>query len=239
MSLVKARLANRLLRLRLRGRGLPPLAAANLAALDRLDPAAPAAAVTYVVSDLETTGLDPLSDRVVAVGAVRVRQGRVVLGERFHELVNPGRSIPAEAVKVHGITPDMIAQARPAPQVFADYLAFLGDGVLVAHYAAFDLHFINRTMRSLYGFALQNLVLDTVKMCRAVVLPSDPYGIARHRTRCSLEALAQRFGLPQEGRHTALGDALLTALILQRMLARLASVGSGSLREVLRVAALW
>lgn len=239
MSLVKARLRNLAVKARHGRRGLPPAAAANLTALDGLDPAAPAEAQAYVVADLETTGLDPMSDRVVAVGAVRLVEGRVRLGQHFAELVNPGRAIPAAAIKVHGITPDMIAAARPAAEVFKDFLAFLGRDILVAHYAAFDLTFMNRTMQSLYGFPLQNLVLDTVRMCRALVLPSDPYGIARHRQRCSLEALARRFGLPQQGRHTALGDALLTAMILQRMLGRLAQVGPGTLREVLRVAALW
>ncbi|MFH1057334.1 MAG: 3'-5' exonuclease [Pseudomonadota bacterium] len=239
MSLVKARLKNLLVKARHGRRALPPAAAANLAALDGLDPAAPAEAPAYVVVDLETTGLDPLNDRVVAVGAVRLIGGRVRLGEHFAELVNPGRGIPAEAVKIHGITPDMIAAARPPAAVFADFLAFLAGGVLVAHYAAFDLNFINRTMQGLYGFPLQNLVLDTVKMCRALVLPSDPYGIERHRQDCSLEALAARFGLPPQGRHTALGDALTTAMILQRLLGRLAQVGPGTLREVLRVAALW
>jgi len=239
LSLVKARLRNLLVKARHARRGLDPAAAANLAALDGVDPAAPAEAHAYLVVDLETTGLDPTSDRVVAVGAVRMRAGRVRLGEHFAELVNPGRAIPAEAVKIHGITPDMIAAARPAAEVFKDFLAFLGGDILVAHYAAFDLHFMNRTMRGLYGFPLQNLVLDTVKMCRALVLPSDPYGIERHRQRCSLEALAVRFGLPQQGRHTALGDALMTAMILQRMLGRLAQVGPGTLREAMRVAALW
>ncbi len=239
MSLLKAKLRNRILRARLKGRDMPPLAAANLTALDHLDPAAQAQDYAYVVLDLETTGLDPATDRVVSVGAVRLIEGRVRLGERFGELVNPGRDIPPESIKVHGIKPDMIEQARRAAEVFQDFLAFLGNDILVAHYAAFDLHFINRTMRGLYGFPLQNLVLDTVLMCKALVLPSDPYGINRKQSRCGLEALAARFGLPQGGRHTALGDALTTALVLQRMLGRLKQVGPGTLREVMRVAARW
>ena len=220
MSLLKAKLKNRILRVRLRGRQLPPLAAANLRALDHLEPGAPALDYSYVVLDLETTGLDTASDRVVSVGAVRLRQGRVRLGERFGELVNPGRDIPPESIKVHGIKPDMIASARPAALVFDDFLAFLGGDLLVAHHAAFDLHFLNQTMRARYGFALQNLVLDTVPLCRALVLPSDPYGIQRRRQRCGLDALAERFGLPQAGRHSALGDARLTLALVKAMAAQ-------------------
>ena len=239
MSFFKAKLKNRILRARLGGRELPPLAAANLRALDRLDPASPALDHSFVVIDLETTGLDPASDRVVSVGAVRIQEGRVRLGDRFAELINPGRDIPPESIKIHGIKPDMIEKARRAAEVFQDFLDFLAGDILVAHYAAFDLHFINRTMRGLYGFPLQNLVLDTVLMCQALVLPSDPYGINRNQARCSLEELATRFGLPQGGRHSSLGDALLTAMILQRLLGRLEQVGPARLRDLMRAAARW
>jgi DNA polymerase III subunit epsilon len=239
MGLIRAKLKNRLLRARLGGRPLPPLAAANLQALEALDPAAPALGYAYVVMDLETTGMDPQKDRVVSVGAVRLKQGRVRLGDRFGELINPGRDIPAEAIKVHGIKPDMLTHARPAGPVFQDFLAYLGNDILVAHYAPFDLHMVNKTMRSLFGFPLQNLALDTVLLCQGVILPSDPYGIQAAGKRCSLDALARRFGLPQEGRHTALGDALLTAMILQRLLGQLEQKGAGSLRQVLNLAARW
>ncbi|RJX29236.1 MAG: 3'-5' exonuclease [Desulfarculus sp.] len=238
MSLVKARLRNLIARQRFARRGLHPFAQANLHALEGLDPERPAADFRYVALDLETTGLDPQQDRVVSVGAVRVVQGRVRLGEVFSELVNPGRDIPAEAVKVHGITPDKIASAPHGALVFEDFLGFLGRDILVAHYARFDLHFINRVMNQRYGFPLQNLVIDTVLMCQALVLPSDPYGIGRHQQACRLESLAGRFGLPQPERHTALGDALTTAMIFQRMLARLAEKGGGRLKDLLRVAML-
>ncbi len=238
MSLVKAKLANLLLRQRLRGRELHPLAQTNLRALEGLDPAAPISACRFVVLDLETTGLDPQNDRVVSVGAVRLVEGRVRLGEAFSELVNPGRDIPAEAIKVHGITSDKIAQARHGAEVFEDLIGFLATDILVAHYARFDLHFINRVMRGRYGFPLQNLVLDTVLMCQAVVLPSDPYGLSRHQKACRLEALARRFGIAAPERHTALGDALITAMIFQRMLARLEAVGGTRLKDLMRVAML-
>ena len=238
MSLVKAKLGNLLLRRRLKGLDLHPHARTNLEAMEVLDPAAPINDCRFVVLDTETTGMDPDQDRVVSVGAVRLVQGRVRLGEAFSELVNPGRDIPAVAVKVHGITPDKIASARHGAEVFEDFLGFLGRDILVAHYAKFDLHFINRVMRGRYGFTLQNLVLDTVLMCQAVVLASDPYGISRHQKACRLEALAGRFGIAAPERHTALGDALITAMVFQRMLARLEAVGGTRLKDLMRVAML-
>ncbi|MCF8032903.1 MAG: 3'-5' exonuclease [Desulfarculaceae bacterium] len=238
MSLVKAKLGNLLARQRSRGRELHAHAQANLAALEGLDPGAPLNQCRFVVLDLETTGMDPATDRVVSVGSVRVVRGRVRLGEAFAELVNPGRDIPAEAIKVHGITPDRIANARHGAEVFEDWLGFLGRDILVAHYARFDLHFINHVMRERYGFALQSLILDTVLMCQAIVLPGDPYGIARHQKACRLESLAARFGIPAPERHTALGDSLITAMVFQRMLARLDALGNGRLKDLMRVAQL-
>jgi DNA polymerase-3 subunit epsilon len=238
MSLTRSKLANRFLRARLAGRQLAPLAAANLRALEHLDPGRPALEYDYVVVDLETTGLDPQRDRVVSVGAVRVAGGRVRLGDRFSELINPGRDISEKSIKIHGITPDMLKEARKALEVFDEFLAWLGRDILVAHYAGFDMHFIQRTMRAAHGFALQNLVLDTVRMCQGLVLASDPYGVQTSKRACSLDALATRFGLPQPERHTALGDALTTAMVFQRLLAKLEQAGGGSLRDLARVAEL-
>ena len=236
MSLVKAKLSNLLARQRARGRELHPYAQSNLSALEGIDLDTPLQGCRFVILDTETTGMDLEKDRVVSVGAVRVVEGRVRLGEAFNELVNPGRDIPAEAVKVHGITPDKIAHARHGAEVFEDFLGFLGRDILVAHYARFDLFFMNRVMLDRYGFSLQNLVVDTVLMCHAVVLPSDPYGLARHETTCRLEALAARFGIAAPERHTALGDALITAMVFQRMLSRLAVISRGRLKDLLRVA---
>lgn len=232
MKLWQAKLLNRATRVRLARRHLPPEARQNLMALDGLSGRAPALAQRYVVMDLETTGLDHTRDRVVSVGAFRVVGGHIRLGEVFNELANPGRGIPVESIKVHGITPDNIRSARPAWEVFRDFLGFLGGDIVVAHFARFDMFFLNRVMRVQYGMRLQNLVLDTVLMCRAALIEPDPYGQKKGARRCSLDALAARYGLEVPERHTALGDALTTALILQRLLPEMAKAGWSTLGEL-------
>jgi DNA polymerase-3 subunit epsilon len=239
LSLTKAKLINKALHFKLKGRDLPPSAKANLAALDHLDPSRPAREFSYVVIDLETTGLSIETDRVISVAAVRMQEGQILLGESFTELVNPGRSIPVESIKIHGIKPDQVAGARHASAVFEDFLAWLGADILVAHYAEFDLHFINFTMQRLYGFNIQNLVIDLVRMCQGVVLPSDPYGINRNRHKCGLDALVERFGLSAAERHTAAGDALVSALIFQRLISQLEQKTSGRLKDLIRVGMLF
>lgn len=236
MGLTKLKLKNRLLKMRLRNKDLHRLTKLQLHALDGLDDKMPISQCRFVTLDLETTGLDTANDRVVSVGAVRIADGQVHLGDHFNRLINPGRDIPVESIKVHGIVPDDLADAPPAWEVFGDFLDYLGGDILVAHYAKFDLWFINRVMRAQHGFPIQNLVLDTVVMCQGVVLPSDPYGIERDKQRCSIESLSQRFGLEIPDRHTALGDALATAMIFQVMVSRLAKSGGTRLRDLIRVA---
>ncbi len=233
-----SRLRNKMLQLRIGGRALDPLARQNLHALDGLRLDAPAREHRYVVMDLETTGLDPTRDRVVSVGAFRVVQGRVKLGEVFSELCNPGRDIPVESIKVHAIVPDMIRDARDAWEVFDDFLAFIGTDILVAHYAAFDTYILNLAMKARSGFALQNLVLDTVEMCRTLLLKPDPYGVYVDFKKCSLDILAEIYDLEVPERHTALGDALTTALIFQRFLQMMEQEGSGNLRDLVRIGAM-
>jgi DNA polymerase-3 subunit epsilon len=212
-----ARLKNQWLRRRLAGRDLPPAAWCALCAPDALAPDRPALSFRFVVVDLETTGLDLKTDRVISVGAFRIENGRIRLGDSFHELVDPGRDIPAESILVHGIVPDRIENARPAWAVFDDFIDYLGQDVLVAHHARFDLYFLNRVMRRRYGFKIQNPVLDTILMCRHALPDPDFIGVQREARRCSLDALIQHFNLDVPERHTALGDALATALIFQRL----------------------
>lgn len=239
MNIIGPLLFNKWSRLRMLRRDLPPLARENLRALEGLKPNAPARSHNFVVVDLETTGMDPRKDRVVSVGAFRVVNGRIRLGEVFSELVNPGRSIPVESIHIHAILPDMIRSARMAWEVFEDFLEFVGHDILVAHHARFDLFFINWVMREQFGFRLQNLVVDTVLMCRQALLDPDPYGQRRGAKRCSLEALTERFGIDVPERHTALGDALATALVFQRLLTIMERAGWGSLNDLIQVAGVW
>lgn len=221
--------------MKLRKKELHPLTMGQLLALDDIDDKTPIRDCRFVALDLETTGLDVTTDRVVSVGAVRIVGGQVLLGDHFNRYINPGRDIPVESIEVHGIVPDDLADAPPAWEVFGDFLAYIGGDILVAHYAKFDLFFMDRVMNAQHGFPIQNLVLDTVTMCQGVVLPSDPYGIERDKSRCSIESLSERFGLEIPDRHTALGDALATAMIFQIMATMLEKVGGSRLKDLIRV----
>ncbi len=235
-NLLLARWRNRLVRIRLRGKQLHPLARRNLTALDHFGAGQKARSLRYVVFDLETTGLDPGRDRVVSAAAYRVIDGRIALGDVFSSLVSPGRDIPPSAVKIHGIMPSMVNDAPAFVDVCEKFLDYLGTDILVGYHIGFDLHFVNNYMLQAHGFPLQNLVLDAQHMCRRVCFPPHLRSYAgRLKGAQSLDAVARHFGIEIQERHTALGDALATAMIFQRILIEIEKSGSGQLRNLLAV----
>ena len=222
MQLAVARMRNRLLQRRL-GRGnINSLAERNLHALDGLKGSSKALACRYVVVDLETTGLSLARDQVLSLGAVRLDQGEAGDEDFFYELVNPGCRISSESQQIHGISPEMVSDARCFDEVFSDFLTYLGGDIIVAHHARFDLHFLNVAMRRAHGFNLQNLVLDTELMCRhhKVRPPIMPFAPMTNPGGMNLGKLARTMGVRVGDRHTSIGDAVMTAGIFLKCLER-------------------
>lgn len=174
--------------------------------------------LTYVVLDTETTGLLPAQgDEIVQIAAVRIVNGRRVEGEVFDTLVNPGRSIPLASTEVHGITDAMVKDAPSVEEVVARFHKFAEGAVLIAHNAPFDLEFLRRLEPKL-GVKFDHPVLDTVLLSAVV------YG--QHEVH-SLDALTHRLGItiPEEARHTAIGDTVATADAFLKLMPMLAGRG--------------
>ncbi len=243
-NFLMARLQNRLLRLRLKNRPVTPVGRKNLRALDHLSLFQPARACSYVVVDLETTGFEVKTDKVLSIGAFRIKSGRISMGDMFNIFVNPERDIPPSTIKIHGIVPEMVKDAPTGGKAVDEFLTFLGHDIMVAHHAAFDLAFINRMMLEHHGFKLQNMVVDTVPLCRQVILPQFYAPLRRHKglsagrfghipmhenDQHSLDYIAGHLGIQIYNRHTAVGDALAAAMIFQRALSKLEKTGRGKL----------
>jgi len=182
----------------------------------------PLSELAYTVFDTETTGLNPSEgDEIIQIGATRCVNGKLLRQESFEQLVNPGRLIPPATIPIHGITQDMVAGKPPITVVLPAFYTFAQDTVLVAHNAAFDMKFL-QLQESATGLKFDQPVLDTL-LLSAVVHPNQE----SHR----LEAIAERFNITVLGRHTALGDALVTAEVWLRLIPLLQAMGIHTLRQ--------
>lgn len=183
--------------------------------------------LAYTVFDTETTGLNPSNgDEIIQIGATRIVNGKLRRQESFEQLVDPRRDLPEESIRIHGITPDMLSGQPPIAKVLPAFHAFAADTVLIAHNAAFDMRFL-QLKESLTGIRFDQPVLDTL-LLSAVIHPNQE----SHR----LEAIAERLNVPIQGRHTALGDATVTAEVFLKLIPLLAEKGIRTLREARQAA---
>jgi DNA polymerase III epsilon subunit family exonuclease len=168
------------------------------------------AQTTFVVVDVETTGLSPRDGGITEIAMIKVRNG--ILWDEYCTFVDPLMPIPFEVTTLTGINDEMVAGAPTARDVAVPISEFLGDGVFTAHNASFDLGFVNSTLAKGNLEPIQNPVLCTCKLARRL-LP--------HLYSKSLGPVTAQLGIKNSNRHRAAGDAYATAQVLIRFLERL------------------
>lgn len=178
--------------------------------------------LNYTVFDTETSGLVPSNDEIIQIGAVRVVNGRLLKNEYFDELIDPKKTLSAENIAIHGITQEMVLGKLTIDKVLPMFYIFCQDTVLVAHNAAFDMRFL-QIKESKTGIKFTQPVIDTLVISE-IVHP--------HQENHRLETIAKRLGIEVRGRHTALGDAIVTGEVFVRMLPLLAEKGISTLGQL-------
>ncbi|MBQ7285837.1 MAG: DNA polymerase III subunit epsilon [Alphaproteobacteria bacterium] len=164
-----------------------------------------------IVFDTETTGFDyAKGERLVEIGAVEL-VNHVPTGITYHQYINPEKEVPEEVVKVHGLTYDFLKDFPTFDKVAQEWLDFVGDAVLVAHNASFDMNFVNYELKQLGLPEMSwDKCVDTLEIARAL-FPG---------ARCSLDALCKRFEIDNSSRtfHGALLDAQLLSEVYLELL---------------------
>ncbi len=178
----------------------------------------------YILFDTETTGFYPYQgDEIISIGAVVVENGQICKDQYFHQLVNPYRTIPPVVVELTGISDEMVADKPGICAVLNDFMDFIGDSVLVAHNADFDLAFLNIKLNWYTQTEIYNPVLDTFKLSQALypeLLSHD------------LDTVLSHHKIPCVDRHTSLGDSLMTAEVFLNILSKLEEKQIDTLKQV-------
>lgn len=177
---------------------------------------------TYIVFDIETTGFSSIRDKIIEIGAVKVVNGEIV--DRFSTFVNPERPIPFEITNLTSITDEMVMGSPNIETALPQFLEFVGDGVLVAHNAGFDVGFIEQNCRN-QGLDSRFVYVDTVALAR-VLLPT--------LSKYKLNIVAKALNISLENHHRAVDDAGATAEIFVKFAAMLKKDGIATLKEVNR-----
>lgn len=154
----------------------------------------------FVVFDIETTGLNSHTNEIIEIGAVKIKAGRIV--DRYSQLINPGRPIPYHITEITSITDEQVANEPKIDEVIGKFVDFVGDAVLVAHNAPFDMGFIKRDVKKYLNIDLQSSVIDTLQMARDLFPDLKKYGLGD---------LNKTLGLALEKHHRAVDDSQATA----------------------------
>ncbi|MEE0768994.1 MAG: PolC-type DNA polymerase III [Clostridia bacterium] len=175
---------------------------------------------TYCVLDLETTGLSFRTEKITEVGIMKVKNGEVI--DEFSCFVNPEKPIPQKVVEVTNITDDMVKDAETIDKVFPKILEFVGDSILVAHNADFDIGFLKYNASQL-GYELNNTYLDTLRLAKSLFPDFKKY---------KLGFIADKLGIVVEVAHRALDDVDTTVKVFNIMISMLKEKGAKTWDDV-------
>jgi DNA polymerase-3 subunit epsilon len=208
----------------------PPFVERYLASFNGTWPdEAPIAGVRFVVLDSETTGLNPRTDRIITIGAVAVRDSEILFEDAFDALIRIDRN--TEAVTVHGVTRDESLKGVDEAVALERFLDYLEDGVIVGHHIGHDIATLDVALERHWGIRLSNRSLDTMDLTLHLERDGAFAGRAPIR-QFTLDGLCALFGVIPHDRHTAGGDAFITAQIFLRLERLAGRFGRGTLARI-------
>ena len=174
----------------------------------------------YVVFDIETTGLSPRYNKIIEIGAVKIKNGKIQ--DTFSEFINPEVPIPYTITKLTSITDQMVMEASTIDEILPKFMEYVGDAILVAHNASFDTGFIKEFCRQL-DIPFDSTIMDTMTLAHVLIPELGKY---------TLDRLCKQFNVSLEHHHRACDDAAATAEIFLKMLKMVHDKGVDTVNEL-------
>jgi len=193
--------------------------------------AKPLSEYTFVVFDTELTGLNKRRDEIISIGAVKIVNLQIELDETYHQYICPRNLEYTQSTLIHRITPEQLRTMPTLGEVLPDFIRFCGDALLVGHYVALDMNFLNKAACDVLGGTLSNPSVDTMRMAMGYKEAQfmECYGHCNLSTSYSLNDLSKEFSLPLFKPHDALEDALQTAYLFMYLVKKM---GQGKIRTL-------
>lgn len=164
----------------------------------------------FSVIDTETTGLDTLNDKLINIAAVKVKNFKII--DFYDTFINPEMMIPLDSIQWHHITDEMVVDKPKVSEVLPEFIKFIDNSTIVGHHVGFDITMLNKDLKLYFNTELHNNWLDTMMIYQKAIIKKE-----QHTT---LDYLFEVYKVNCEGRHTALGDALATAEVFNKMISQ-------------------
>ncbi len=184
----------------------------------------------FVVLDTETTGFDYDNDRILCIGALVLQNGIINVQESFEVYLEQDHYDKSTA-QIHGILKDLLIKRPTELEALQQFLDFLGDSIIIAHHTIFDVTMINRALERNGLPQLHNKTLDTAYLYKKTLIQSHLFERKDHYT---LDDLADKFDISKKDRHTALGDAYITAIAFLKIVKKLREKKEVSLNQLFK-----
>ena len=167
----------------------------------------------YVVFDTETTGLNPKEDEILSIGAVKIRDNKILTSETFEIFLKPSKAISAKSIEVHGIRPCDLQNATDINEGVKKFLEFIGSRDLIGYYLEFDVAMINKYIKPMLGITLPNKMIEVSEMYFEEKITLIPQGNIDLR----FDTILKNYDIPNMGLHNAVNDAIMTAMIYLKL----------------------
>jgi DNA polymerase-3 subunit epsilon len=167
----------------------------------------------FVVIDTETTGLNPKEDEILSIGAVKIKDNKILTSQTFEVFLKNSKEISSNSIKIHRIRPFDLKDAKTTKEGIVEFLNFVGSRPLVGYYLEFDVSMINKYTKEMLGITLPNKMIEVSEIYFDKSISLIPQGNIDLR----FDTILKNCGIPNMGVHNAVNDAIMTAMIYLKL----------------------